>query len=79
MVVFFLGSQGATLKFYLEGAKTIQVFLGEDLALTDCCFDVSWPRAMVVVFLGLPRCHFEVLRGRCQDDPSFSRGRSGLN
>ena len=46
MVVFFLGSQGATLKFYLEGAKTIQVFLGEDLAwaLTDCCFDfvTSW-------------------------------------
>ena len=30
---FFLGSQGATLKFYLEGAKTIQVCLGEDLAL----------------------------------------------
>ena len=47
---FFLGSQGATLKFYLEGAKTIQVCLGEDLALTDCCFDVSWRRAMVVFF-----------------------------
>ena len=37
MVVFFLGSQGATLKFYLEGAKTIQVCLGEDLALNFCC------------------------------------------
>ena len=33
VVVFFLGSQGATLKFYLESAKTIQVCLGEDLAL----------------------------------------------
>ena len=77
MVVFFLGSQGATLKFYLEGAKTIQVFLGEDLAwaLTDCCFDfvTSW------FFFGLPRCHFEVLPGRCQDDPGLSWGRSGLN
>ena len=37
MVVFFLGSQGGTLKFYLEGAKTIQVCLGEDLALNFCC------------------------------------------
>ena len=79
VVVFFLGSEGATLKFYLEGAKTIQVCLGEDLALTWLLlirFVTSCNGSFV---FGLPRCHFEVLRGRCQDDPGLSWGKSGLN
>ena len=76
---FFLGSQGATLKFYLEGAKTIQVFLGEDLALNWLLLLRFMTSCNGSCFFGLPRCHFEVLPGRCQDDPSFSWGRSGLN